>query len=449
MKIAMLHKTVPAVPISHRVRTSAAALTATVAMFGALPGVYSAEKFVPNYDEAMVPGYTLPDPLAPGLGLVITNRASWESDGRPRTLALFESQVYGRVPAGFQPRVEWKLDRESDSALDGTAIRREYLITIGGTVQVRMLLYLPRNARGPVPAFLGLNFRGNQRVEAAPSITMETGYVIGNAIGIENNRATEASRGTGSERWPAKLITSRGYALATACCGNFDADFDDGFRNGVHSLDSTPRTDESWGTISAWAWGLSRLLDVLERIKEVDAARVAVIGHSRLAKAALWAGARDERFAVVISNNSGCGGAALSRRAFGETVARINQSFPHWFNERFKQYNNNEAALPVDQHQLIALIAPRPVYVASATMDRWADPRGEFLGLRQSEPVYRLYQEAPFGVVEPPPPGRQVGNLMGYHLRQGPHAITPEDWKHYLAFADQWLTKRPSGDNKK
>jgi hypothetical protein len=412
-------------------------------LVGLLAGAELGGKFVPNYDESKVPAYRLPDPLAPPGGPAVTDRASWESAGRPRTLELFESHVYGRVPADFQPALEWKLDREDGSALDGSAIRREYLITIGGIVPVRMLLYLPKDAPGPVPCFLGLNFRGNQRVEVDPAITMETGFVIDGSGEVEKNRPTEASRGTGAERWPAKLIVGRGYALATACCGNFDPDFDDGFHNGVHALDSAPRSEQSWGTISAWAWGLSRLLDVLQKIEEVDGDRVAVIGHSRLAKTALWAGARDQRFAMVISNNSGCGGAALSRRAFGETVDRINTNFPHWFAGAFKRYNRNESALPIDQHQLIGLIAPRPVYVASATADQWADPKGEFLSLKHAEAVYQLYQKNPFGAAEAPPPGRHVGHLMGYHLREGPHAITAEDWRHYLDFADQWLEKKP------
>ncbi|MEX1113991.1 MAG: acetylxylan esterase [Akkermansiaceae bacterium] len=422
-----------------------------VTLFGAL-SLHGAEKdFIPNYDEAKVPAYTLPDPLAPAGGPAVTDRASWESGGRPRTLSLFEDHIHGREPADFQPKLEWKLDREDGDALDGTAIRREYLITIGGKVPVRMLLYLPKNTTGPVPAFLGLNFQGNQRVEADPWITMETGYVIGNDDPeVKGNRPTEASRGTSAGRWPAKLIIGRGYALATACCGNFDPDFDDGFRNGVHALDTTPRTAESWGTISTWAWGLSRLREVLEKIDEVDGGRVAVIGHSRLGKAALWAGARDPRFAMVVSNNSGCGGAALSRRAYGETVGRINGNFPHWFAGAFKPYSENESALPVDQHQLIGLIAPRPVYVASATDDRWADPRGEFLALQQAEIIYQLYQKNPFGgVTEAPPPGKRVGHLMGYHLREGPHEITPEDWGHYLDFADQWLVKKTTDDKLK
>lgn len=401
------------------------------------------KKFVANYEEAKVPEYTLPDPLdVPGAGKIAT-REQWEENGRPATLKLIAQEMYGKMPVGKPEGFKAELAREGE-ALEGRAIRREYVVSFaeGKEPKVRLLLYLPKGA-AKVPVFLGLNFRGNQTVEADPWITLNESYVLGASKDGDNKEMAERIRGSAAGRWPLELILSQGFGLATACCGDIDPDYDDGFKNGVHPLftDGAPKPDE-WGTIAAWAWGLSRLLDALEGVAEVDAQRVAVIGHSRLGKTSLWAGATDQRFAFVISNNSGCGGAALSKRAFGETVGRINRSFPHWFNGNFKKYNENEGALPFDQHQLIALIAPRPVYVASATGDQWADPKGEFLSLVHAEPVYRLYHEAPFGVQDQPEPGRGVGRVMGYHLREGKHDVTPEDWKHYLEFGNRWLKKK-------
>ena len=397
-----------------------------------------------NYDEAKVPEFHLPDPLVLPEGGRVASAREWEEKGRPATLKLIEREMYGRMPVGKPAGFEVVLDRETSDALGGKAIRREYLVSFAEDKgpRVRMLLYLPNGAKGPVPAFLGLNFRGNQCLEKDPWITPELGYVVGSRKGEDRRAKAEAMRGSAAGRWPVEMILEQGFALATACCGNIDPDFHDGWKNGVHPLftEGDPAPDE-WGTVSAWAWGLSRLLDALDGIKEVNAEEVAVIGHSRLGKTSLWAGATDPRFKVVISNNSGCGGAALSKRAYGETVGRINRSFPHWFNGNFKKYNEKEEALPFDQHQLIALIAPRAVYVASATEDRWADPTGEFLSVLHAQPVYDLYQKKSLGVIESPAPGQSVGTVTGYHLRAGKHDVTPEDWKHYLAFVKRNLQK--------
>ncbi|WP_232325838.1 alpha/beta hydrolase family protein [Spirosoma montaniterrae] len=181
------------------------------------------------------------------------------------------------------------------------------------------------------------------------------------------------------------------------------------------------------------------MLDYLETEPLVNAQRVIAFGHSRIGKAALWAAAQDTRFAAVIANESGEGGAALSRRNYGETVARINTAFPHWFCNRYKAYNEQVSALPVDQHILLSLIAPRPLYVAAAEDDRWADTRGQFLAALEAGPVYALYNKAGLGVTDVPPVNQSVGKAVRFHVRTGVHDVTDFDWWQYLTFADEEL----------
>jgi hypothetical protein len=335
--------------------------------------------------------------------------------------------------------------REKDAvALSGKALRSQVTLHFGaraGGPFLDLLLYRPAKARARVPAFVGLNFDGNHTVSRDEGIALARCW-IDDGPGVVDHRATEAARGASSSRWPVETIVARGYAVATACYGDLDPDFDDGFANGIHPLFRAPgsgarRAPSEWGSIGAWALGLSRALDYLETVDAIDAKRVALIGHSRLGKTALWAAAQDERFWLAVSNDSGEGGAALARRMFGETVKDLNMRFPHWFAEAYRRYDDDVPALPVDQHMLLALVAPRPLYVASATEDLWADPKGEFLAAKAAEPVWRLLGQEGVGVELPPPPDTPVGRTIGYHTRTGAHDLTAWDWERYLDFADR------------
>jgi hypothetical protein len=403
-----------------------------------------------NEEESKVPAYTLPDPLVCRDGTKVEDAATWRAKRRPELMELFASQVYGRTPAKrIAVRAE-ELSRHDD-AIGGKAVMRQVRLRFGdapGGPAVDLLIFVPKASSGPVPAFLGLNFGGNQAVHPDPRILLSKSWMRDDPKGgVEDHRATEASRGKNASRWPVATIVDRGYALVTAYYGDIDPDYDDGFRNGVHPLfrengESEPAPD-AWGSIGAWAWGLSRALDYLESDRGIDAKRVVVMGHSRLGKTALWAGAQDERFAVVISNNSGEGGAALARRRFGETTKAINTAFPHWFCDNFLRYNDREDDLPVDQHELIALITPRPVLVCSAEEDKWADPKGEFLAALGADPVYRLLGTDGMAAKEMPPLNTPILSTVGYHIRPGKHDVTEVDWSIYLDFADKHLGRSP------
>jgi len=399
----------------------------------------------PNYDEATVQAYELPQLLCSEGGAQIQTSEAWRSQRRPELLELFRRHVYGR----FDAQVEISLERVvSDApACGGLAARTELNVVLrggrGAKVALRVLMFTPRAGSGPFPAFLGLNLFGNQTVQPDPDVRLAEGWLPENPdLGLLGHLATEASRGMHSSRFPVEMLVARGYALVTAYAGDIDPDFDDGFQNGVHALlpPATRAAADAPGSIAAWAFGLSRLREALTLLQHIDVARLAVFGHSRLGKAALWAAAQDELLPMAISNESGCGGAALSRRRYGERLLHINERFPHWFCPAFHAFNEREHELPVDQHQLLALVAPRPLYVASAAADLWADPLGELLACRAAAPCYELFGFR--GVSEHPAAASSDKSRIGYHLRPGRHDITPRDFWHYLEFADRHFSER-------
>ena len=398
-----------------------------------------------NYDESKIPDYQLPPLLEATDGSQVKSASDWTEQRRSEILELFQEEVFGNAPT-TPGAVSFRVDKVIENSLNGLATQKEVTVFFSENEQgprMNLLLFIPNNIETARPAFLGLNFNGNHTVHASPKISIPSSWVRNNKrAGITNNRASAKSRGSSSSRWEVEKLIKRGYALVTIYYGDIDPDFDDGFQNGIHALfhsqTKKPAANE-WGSIAAWSWGLSRALDYLVLDSMIDEKRVAVIGHSRLGKTSLWAGASDERFALVISNNSGCGGAALSRREFGETVSRINHSFPHWFCDNFQHYNDRVGSLPIDQHMLIALSAPRPIYVASASEDQWADPKGEFLAAKEASRVYELFGYKGIDATNQPPADHPVGDRIGYHLRTGKHDVTSYDWDQYLDFADRHL----------
>ena len=407
-----------------------------------------------NYDEANVPSYTLPDPLLGQDGRMVSSAEDWSQWRRTEVLELFQTHMYGKSP-NPPPTLTFKVLESDPMALGGLATRKQVAVHLTGKPDgpgFTLLIYIPNRAAKPAPAFVGLNFKGNHSIHADPGILIvDQGSWDRDSGKVVVTTPDPGSRGASSSRWAVERILQRGYALLTAHYGDIEPDVANGWRAGIrktfrptHATGTRSREGhpdgaavDDWSAIGAWAWGLSRILDYCEQDDTIDARHVAVLGHSRLGKTSLWAGAQDERFALVISNDSGCGGAALNRRRFGETVKRINDSFPHWFCLNFRQYNEREDTLPMDQHMLIALMAPRPVYIASAQEDLWADPRGEFLSGWNADPVYALFGKKGLGQPEPPDIDHPIGDTIGYHNRTGKHDVTDYDWTQYMNFADR------------
>jgi hypothetical protein len=369
------------------------------------------------YREQDVQPYAIPDPLKPDGKRQITDRSEWEQSGRSQTLELFRTHVYGRAPdKPADLRIETVL--LDSKAIDGSATHKRVKIVAsdgGKSFAFEASLIYPNNRTGKLPTFLLIN---NRPIESA-----------------------DPSRKQQNDFWPVEQIVARGFATAVFNTYDVDPDKDgpDARSQGVRGVwpagGGTP-VEDAWGTIAAWAWGAQRVMDWLVTEPAIDGQRIALVGHSRGGKTSLWAGAQDARFSLVISNESGCAGAALSKRVYGETVATINHNFPYWFCDNFKQYDDREAELPIDQHQLLALIAPRALYVASADADLWADPRGEFLGLANAGPAYALYGLPGFRADEMPPLDTPlVRDQVAYHVRRGNHNLTLYDWRQFMDFA--------------
>lgn len=397
-------------------------------------------------EEKFAASYVLPDPLQKEDGSRISTPVEWMDFQRRKILDLFKAVEYGEeLPR--PDKLEFKILAEKKDALGGLALRREIEIVCsmrnGKSHSFIMLLYIPSAAaeKGKVPVFLGLNFKGNHATTAEEDVLF-TGRDPAGALVCEE-------RGVQKERWQHELLMERGYASATICYHDiyFDRMFSEG--GSIFKLFFQPeqydRIREKYSVIGAWAWGLSRAMDCLESVSEIDRSKVILHGHSRLGKTALWAGALDQRFAMVVSNDSGCGGGCLHKRKIGENLSqhrffeRREGNTACWFIDRTADFIFKEELLPIDQHELLALIAPRPLAVGTATKDPYADPKGEFLACRAASPVYELFGSKGFRKEEMLSPDECVYGDISFHYRTGVHDQTREDFLCYLHQADQFI----------
>lgn len=370
-----------------------------------------------NYDESKVPDYKLPKILETSEGGPVTSVNQWIYQRRPEIVKMFGEQVYGQMPKDFDS-IEFNVISEDNSAIDGSATAKEVDITItrnGNSLPIRLNLLIPNDVDKPVPVTLLMNHRGP-----------------------ENMDITRESK---EDFWPAETILQRGYAAAVFHVGDVADDDPETYTEDLLETLYPEQIGKEDGmmALSAWGWGAMRVMDYFETDNDIDQQKSMLVGHSRGGKCALWTGANDERWGVIVANESGAVGAALSKRKFGETIEIINNGFPYWFTPNFEQYNQNEADLPFDQHMLVATIAPRGVYITAAEEDQWADPKGMYESLLEASKVY----EKIYGISVPlnkrmPAVNNPTDNPnMAYHIRNGEHDLKLYDWEQFLNFADR------------
>ena len=397
-----------------------------------------------NYDESQVGDYkaTLPDALTLQNGKKVKNSKEWYRKRRPEILKLFEENQYGKWPAR-KPKLRY--DVSEDYGLDGSAVRKQvtlYFSKDNEGPRVDVLIYLPKDADGPVPLLLNLSFSPNNLTVADPGVKEGRRWDREGNVSIAKSNPEMAKYGLDAT---VKEFLKEGYGFATLCYTDIEPDFKDGVKYGVRSLylkdgQSYP-ADNEWGSISAWAWGVSNVMDYFEKDPDIDATRIALTGCSRLGKTTMWTGAREPRIAVVIASCSGEGGAALSRRNFGETVAHLTEPtrFPYQFATNYGKYAADVTKSPVDANLLIALIAPRPLLLSTGSTDNWSDPKGEFYAAVEAGPVYELLGKDDLGTNVMPAAEKPIFNTLGYVMHDGGHGVMPQDWKYYLDFIKLYL----------
>ena len=384
-----------------------------------------------------------PDPLTMRDGTKVTSKEDWIQKRRPELQRLFQHYMYGYLPEAMPIRTE--AHRVNKKLFGGKATKKEVTIHFGpkGTPPIDLLVVTPNKSDGkPSPAFVAINFCGNHTALDDPSVALTRSWYRGSCPGCEGDKATEAGRGGQKSVWNVEMIIDRGYGIAMFYYGDVDPDKNrpEDWTDGVHphfmKPGQTKPGEQEWGAIAAWAYGIHRAVDYMVTDPAIDAKRIACVGHSRLGKTTLLATALDDRIALAIPHQAGCGGTSPNRENFGESVERINTSFPHWFNDTFPDFNKDVDRLPFDQHCLFAVCAPRPVLTSNAEQDGWADPKGQFKMLQLATPVYKLLGSEGLKADSFPANGQLISSPLGYYIREGKHSMTMGDWKVFLDFAD-------------
>jgi hypothetical protein len=395
-----------------------------------------------NYTEARVGNYTLPNPLQLLNGQMVNDAKTWFNKRRPEIVKLFEENQFGRSP-GRPKDMHFEVFDKGTPAFDGKAIRRQVTVYFSNDKsgpKMDLLIYLPAGAGKPVPLLLNAGFTAN-------SLTVDDPGIKQGEIWNQEKKKVPVSGARRFGMLNVLPLLERGFGIASVYYGDIDPDFQGGVSYGVRRLYLKPGQSEpapnEWGSIAAWGWGLSRAMDYFETDKGLDAKRVAIMGVSRLGKTVLWAAARDPRFALVIASCSGEGGAALSRRNYGETIKHLTAPtrYPYQFCANYSKYGDRVDQFPVDAHMLIALIAPRPVLLQTGDTDRWSDPKGEFLAAAAAGPVYRLLGKQGLDTEQMPQAGQAIGQTLGYFMHAGGHGAIPSDWEQFLKFMQLHLQR--------
>jgi hypothetical protein len=399
-----------------------------------------------NYDERRVGNYTLPELLVLQDGKPVTDSKTWLTERRTEILKSYEDDIYGHSPARV-PKMKFNVWDVDKHALGGTAVRKQIDISfVGHTSPVlHVLLYTPASPKGPVPTFLCLSFSGNDKITTDPAVRLNP--IWDRKADVCYTPTNNDPRGT-SHSWKIPETLAHGYGVAAIYYGDIEPDLDDGsgWRFGVRSLflkaGESNSAPDAWGAISAWAWGASRVVDYLQTDRDVDEKHIIMVGQSRLGKTALWAGAQEPRYCMVIASCSGEMGAALARRDYGETVNSMSRSYAYQFCHNFISYSNHISEMPVDSHMLVSLVAPRPLYLSTGSEDRWSDPKGEFLAAQAASSVYKLFGLHGLDTDSFPPLDEAIMHDIAFSCHTGKHDILPDDWDRFLTFADLHLKSR-------